>query len=183
MQKRSSKLESTRKFEQNRSCWKILTMVKVNGQLSTNDVCWRGSVTSPGAYVAGCEAQQARGARGWARDLRVRRVADTNGAWQRVFVRQKLPPARGGACDAVSGRSWLGFARDLLFCLSMPFFFAVEWAERWYPRVAGTVGVTAVARFWQWLSDEGEGSGRMTEMSTGARKSEKWLWYHVNNIK
>ena len=56
----------------------------------------------------------------------MRRVADTNGAWQRVFVRQKLPPARGGACDAVSGRSWLGFARDLLFCLSMPFFFAVE---------------------------------------------------------
>ena len=28
--------------------------------------------------------------------------------------------ARGGACDAVSGRSWLGFARDWLFCLSMP---------------------------------------------------------------
>ena len=25
-----------------------------------------------------------------------------------------------GACDAVSGRSWLGFARDVLFCLSMP---------------------------------------------------------------
>ena len=126
MQKRSSKLESTRKFEQNRSCWKILTMVKVNGQLSTNDVCWRGSVTSPGAYVAGCEAQQARGARGWARDLRVRRVADTNGAWQRVFVRQKLPPARGGACDAVSGRSWLGFARDWLFCHSMPLLWQLD---------------------------------------------------------
>ena len=29
--------------------------------------------------------------------------------------------ARGGACDAVYGRSWLGFARDWLFCLSMPF--------------------------------------------------------------
>ena len=26
----------------------------------------------------------------------------------------------GGACDAVSGRSWLGFARDWLFYLSMP---------------------------------------------------------------
>ena len=36
-------------------------------------------------------------------------------------MRQKLQPARGGACDAVSGRSWLGFARDWLFCLSMPF--------------------------------------------------------------
>ena len=39
----------------------------------------------------------------------------------RVLVRQKLQPARGGACDAVSGRSWLGFARDWLFYLSMPF--------------------------------------------------------------
>ena len=35
-------------------------------------------------------------------------------------MRQKLQPARGGACDVVSGRSWLGFARDWLFCLSMP---------------------------------------------------------------
>ena len=38
-----------------------------------------------------------------------------------MLVRQKLKLARGGACDAVSGRSWLGFARDWLFCLSMPF--------------------------------------------------------------
>ena len=51
------------------------------------------------------------------------RVAVTDGAWwrvERVFVRQKLQAARGGACDAVSGRSWLGFARDWMFCLSMP---------------------------------------------------------------
>ena len=40
---------------------------------------------------------------------------------ERVLARQKLQPARGGTCDAVSGRSWLGFARDWLFCLSMPF--------------------------------------------------------------
>ena len=39
---------------------------------------------------------------------------------ERMLVRQKLQPASGGACDAVSGRSWLGFARDWLFCLSMP---------------------------------------------------------------
>ena len=39
---------------------------------------------------------------------------------ERVLVRQKLQSARGGACDAVSGRSWLGFAQDWLFCLSMP---------------------------------------------------------------
>ena len=62
-------------------------------------------------------------ARGLARVGRVRRVAGTSGAWRRVecvLVRQKLQPARGGACDAVSGRSWLGCARDWPFCLSMP---------------------------------------------------------------
>ena len=51
-------------------------------------------------------------------------VVDTDDAWRRVdhvLVRQKLQPAHGGSCDAVSGRSWLGFARDWLFCLSMPF--------------------------------------------------------------
>ena len=55
------------------------------------------------------ESGPARGARGGAW-----------GAWRRVFVRQKLQAARGGACEAVSGRSWLGFARDWMFCLSMP---------------------------------------------------------------
>ena len=62
-------------------------------------------------------------ARGLARVGRVRRVAGTNGAWrcvERVLVRQKLQAARGGTCDAVSGRSWLGFARDWPFYLSMP---------------------------------------------------------------
>ena len=87
----------------------------------------RGNVTSPRAYVVGRKAQQARearGARGRAWDWRVRRVADTGGAWwrvERVLVRQELQPARGGACDAVSGRSWLGFAQDWPFCLPMPF--------------------------------------------------------------
>ena len=59
-------------------------------------------------------------ARGLARVGHVRSVEDTRGTWRRVLVRQKLQPARGGACDAVSGRSWLGFARDWTFCLSMP---------------------------------------------------------------
>ena len=59
-------------------------------------------------------------AHGLARVGRVRRVTGIGGAWRRVLVRQKLQPARGGACDAVSGRSWLGFARDWPFCLSMP---------------------------------------------------------------
>ena len=55
----------------------------INGQSqrSTDDVCWRGSVTSPRAYVAGYEAQQARGACGRAWDWHMRRVADTSGAW------------------------------------------------------------------------------------------------------
>ena len=84
--------------------------VKVNGhsQRSTADVCWRGRKRSSSRHVS--ESGLARGGR----------VAGTDGAWWRVLVRQKLQPARGGACDAVSGRSWLGFARDWLFCLSMP---------------------------------------------------------------
>ena len=62
-----------------------------------------------------------RGTSAWGR---MRHVADTDDAWrrmERVLVRQKLQPARGGACVAVFGRSWLGFARDWLFYLSMPF--------------------------------------------------------------
>ena len=177
MQKWSSKSESTQKTKQNRSCWKILTMVKVNGQRMTYaDVAvWRHLR----AYVAEREAQQARDAHGWAWDLRVRRV-------ELVLARQKLQPTRGGACDAVSGRSWLGFCSGLAVLSFYAFSLTVEWAKRWYPRVASTVGVTAVARFWQWLLDEGKGSGRtpeMSEMSVGTRKSEEWLWYHVNNIK
>ena len=53
-----------------------------------------------------CRARKARG--------RYRRRVE------RALVRQKLQSARGGTCDAVSGRSWLGFAQDWLFCLSMP---------------------------------------------------------------
>ena len=34
--------------------------------------------------------------------------------------------ARGGACDAISGRSWLGFARDWLFCRSMPLLWQLD---------------------------------------------------------
>ena len=122
MQKRSSKSESTWKTEQNRSCWKFFTMVKVNGQRMTcaDVVVWRHLR----AYVAGREAQQARGAlgaRGWAWEL-----------------------ARGGTCDAVYGYSLLGFTRDWLFCLSMPFLWQLNeqnvdirelqvlWAWRWW---------------------------------------------------
>ena len=40
---------------------------------------------------------------------------------ERMLVRQELQLARGGACEAVSSRSWLGFSQDWLFCLPMPF--------------------------------------------------------------
>ena len=52
---------------------------------------------------------------------RVRRVADINGAWMRVAARAREIETSAGACDVVSSRSWLGFAQDWLFCLSMPF--------------------------------------------------------------
>ena len=61
--------------------------------------------------MAGREAQQARGARGRAWDWRV----------EHMLVRQELQPVHGGACEAVSGHFWLGFSRDWLFCLPMPF--------------------------------------------------------------
>ena len=181
MQKWGSKSESTRKTEQNRSSWNFLTMVKVNGQRSTDDVYWHGSVMSPRAYVAGREAQQARVVRGRAWDWRVRwvrRMADTGGAWSACSWGRNF-----------SRRVWcsfwqflVGFCSGLAILSSYAFSLAVEWAERWYSTVTGTVGVTAVACFWQWLLDEGEGSGRTLAMSTGTRKSKEWLWYHVNNI-
>ena len=39
---------------------------------------------------------------------------------RRVAARAREAETSAGACDAVFGRSWLGFARDWLFCLSMP---------------------------------------------------------------
>ena len=124
MQKRGSKSESTRKTEQNRSCWKFLTMVKVNGQRSKSTVNgWRGSVTSPRAYVTGRKAQQARetrGARGRAWDWRVRRVADTGGPWSvcswgRNFSRHVA--ARVMQFLAVLGWVLLGIGRSVFLCL------------------------------------------------------------------
>ena len=56
-------------------------------------------------------------------------MRDTDGAWQRVervLVSQKLQAARGSACDVVSGRSWLGFARDWLFCCTMPLLWQLD---------------------------------------------------------
>ena len=104
-----------------------------------------------------------------ARGARTREVGTSAGAWRRVWF---------SFCPFL-----VGFCSGLAVLSSYAFSLAVEWAERWYPRVAGTVGVMAVARFWQWLLDEGEGSRRTPEMSTGTRELEEWIWYHVNNIK
>ena len=156
--------------------------VNSHSQRSTDDVCWRGSVTSPRADVAGREVQQAHVAREWA-------WTGAWGAWQ-------VPTARGAhAREAETSASewrrvWCSFWPFLVgFCsrLAILSFYAcslaVECTERWYPSIASTVAVTAVARFWQWRLDEGKGSGRTPEMSTGTRKPEEWLWYHVNSIK
>ena len=188
MQKRSSKSESTRKTEQNRSCWKILTMVKVNGQSqrSTADVCWYGSVTSPRADVAGRDA--AAGACGaWVRV--VWRVGARVRYWRRVAAHgasAREAETSGGAWRRVWCIFWpflVGFCSGLAVLSFYACSLAVEYTECWYPSVAGIVGMTTVARFWQWRLDEGEGSGKTPKMSTRTRKSEEWLWYHVNNIK
>ena len=83
MQKRSSKSESTQKTEQDRSCWKFFTMVKVNGQrlvkvnsqrlACANVVMWRHLR----AYVVVRGTKQVRGAHG-------RVWTGAWGAWQRV---------------------------------------------------------------------------------------------------
>ena len=145
--------------------------VKVNdqSQRSTDDVCWHGSVTSPRAYVAGSEAQQVRGAREWAWDCSVGAREARGRYWRRVCC--SFWPFLVGFCSGLSVLSFYAF------------FLAVECAEHLYPSVTATVGVMAVARFWQWRLDEGEGSGRTPKMSIGTRKSKEWLWYHVNNIK
>ena len=66
------------------------------------------------------ETKLARVARGGRLYWRMGHVNESDGAWRRVLVRQKLQVARGGVCEVFSGRSWLGFALDCLFCHSMP---------------------------------------------------------------
>ena len=183
MQKRISKSESTRKIEQNRSCWKFLTMVKVNGQrmMCVDVAVWR--------HLGLTWQEEKRSRRVWrvserglAREARGRYRRRVAARWAR---------AREAETSAVAWRRvWCSFWPFLVrFCSGLAvlsfyaFSLAVECAKRWYLSVAGTVGVTVVACFWQWRLDEGEGSGRTPEMSTGTRKSEEWLWYHVNNIK
>ena len=148
-------------------------------QRSTDDVRWHGSVTSPRAYVASREPQQVRGAckeRGIGTWERMRNVADTGGTWRRVEVRAREAETSASAWRRVWCSFWpflVGFCSGLAVLSFYAFSLAVKCTERWYLSVAGTMGVTAVARFWQWRLDEGEGSGRTPKMSTGTRKSEE----------
>ena len=190
MQKRSSKLESTRKTEQHRFGWKFLTMVKVNGQRSRSTVNgWRGSVTSPRADVAGRESSSkhvwrvsARDWRVWARKARGRykRRVEARGSacsWGRNFRRRV--EARVMQFLAVLGWVLLGIGRSVFLCLLFG-----SWMHRTLIseccRYCGHDGGGLLLTV---TPDEGEGSGRTPEISTGTRKSEEWLWYHVNNIK
>ena len=120
----------------------------------------------------------------------VRLVREARGSsWETLMargVRAREAETSGSAWEHVWCSFWpflVRFCSGLAILLLYAFALAIGWVEWWYPRVVGIVGVTAVTRFWQWLLDEGEGSGRTPKMSTGTRKSEEWLWYHVNNIK
>ena len=133
MQKQSSKSESTWKTKQYRSYWKIWLWSKstVNSQSQWSMVwskstingwrvlMWQCDVTLgfTWQYVKRSKRMGARGAHGnW-------RVGVRERYWRRVecmLVRQKQQSVHEGACDVVSGRSWLGFAQHWLFCHSMP---------------------------------------------------------------
>ena len=189
MQKRSSKSESTRKTEQNKSCWKILTMVKVNSQRSTvkvnsqsqrspDDVCWRGVCdVTYGLRGRKRSATSVCGAWGAWQILAARGGAWSSCSWGRNFSRRV--EARVMQFLTILGWVLLGIGCSVFLCL-----FFGSWMHRTLiSECCRTMGVTAMARFWQWRLDEGEGSRRTPEMSTGTRKSEEWLWYHVNNIK
>ena len=122
-----------------------------------------------------------RGAHGVRGNWHVRRVEACEGYWRRVVTRE----ARAREAENSAGmwrHVWCSFWPFLvrfysgLAILSLyAFSLAIEWAECWYPRVTGTVGMTTVTRFWQWLLDEGEVSRRTPKMSIGARKSKEWL--------
>ena len=132
------------------------SIVRVNGQLLT---CADGAcVTSPRADMVGRDA--AAGACGaWVRV--VWRVGARGRYWrrvERVFVRQKLQAARGGAREAVFGCSWLGFARDWMFCLSMPVIWQLN-AQNVDIRVLQYCGR--------------DGSGSLLTMMTGWRRGQR----------
>ena len=155
----------------------VNNLVKVNGQrLTCADVAVWHHLR---AYVAVHEAEQALGAHeargrtwGLAREAHGR-------AWETLTARgahAREAETSGSAWGHVWCSFWpflVGFCLGLVVLSLYAFAFTIGWAERWYPRAVGTVGVMAMTRFCQWLLDEGDGSRRTPEMSIGIRKSEE----------
>ena len=149
--------------------------------------CWRYSR----AYVAGRdtgrrvwhvgahEAHDGDGLSVWGAWWRVMEcgVVWSACSWDKNFSRRV--GARVRWFLAVLGWLLLGIICSITLCLC----FSSWMSKTMRSESCRLVGVTTVTRFWQWLLDEGKGSERTPEMSTGTRKSEEWLWYHVNNIK
>ena len=132
--------------------------VNDQSQRSTDDVCWHGSVTSPRAHVAGREAQQTRGARGWAWDWHVRRVADTSGAWStcswgRNFSRRV--EVRVMQFLAVLGWVLLGIGCSVFLCL-----FFGSWMSR-----------TLISESCRYCGRDGGGS--LLTVTTGWRRGQR----------
>ena len=162
MQKRSSKSESTQKTEQDKSCWKFLTMA-VLGWVLLGISCSVTLCLCFGSWMSRTMISESF------RDC----GHDDGDSLLTVTTRWRRGQRKTGLVEIF----WLwpflvGFCSGLAVLSLYAFALAVGWAEQWYPRVSRTIGVTAVTRFWQWLLDEGEGGKRTSEMSTGTRKSE-----------
>ena len=155
----------------------VNNLVKVNGQrLTCADVAVWHHLR---AYVAVHEAEQALGAHE-ARGRTWGLVREAHGrAWETLTARgahAREAETSGSAWGHVWCSFWpflVGFCLGLVVLSLYAFAFTIGWAERWYPRAVGTVGVMAMTRFCQWLLDEGDGSRRTPEMSIGIRKSEE----------
>ena len=107
MKKRSPKSKSTRKTEQDRPCWKTLTLVKVNGQ-RFGMLTWDADVAvwhHSRADMAGCDTVKARGVHG--------------SAWEGLMargVRAREVETSAGACRLLWGGFWpflVGFCSEL----------------------------------------------------------------------
>ena len=156
MQKQSSKSESTWKTEQNRSCWKILTMVKVNGQRSESTVNWWRVLTwqeEKGSRRVWCMSE-----RGLALGGRVRHVAAHGSAWSacswgRNFSRHVE------ACVmqflAVLGWVLLGIGCFVFLCL-----FSGSWMHR-----------TLISEYCKYCGRDG--GGLLLTVTTGWRRGQR----------
>ena len=115
--------------------------VRVNGQQMTcvDVAVWRhlGLTWQNAKHSRLVERVWARGTSAW-------------GAWPILAARAREAGTSAGMWRRVWSCFWpflVGFFSGLAVLSSYAFFLAVEWAKRWYPRVTGTAGVTAVARF------------------------------------